>query len=113
MNPCVRVKDGVEFAVIAPAGFRILAALEHVAQHINHDLTITSGTDGVHSGPNDPHYRGEAYDVRTSDLPDKATALARIMEFLGEETFFGFIEEYLAAGEHIHIQLRQGMHYPV
>lgn len=50
----------------APAGVRILAALDNAAQLLKHDLTITCA-DGRH-GPDDPHTHGEAYDVRTSDL---------------------------------------------
>jgi hypothetical protein len=82
------------------------------ANHINHDLTITSGTDGIHSGPDDPHHRGEAYDVRTHDLPDAALALQAIQEFLDSVHFFSFIEDPGTAGEHIHCQVRKGTTYP-
>jgi hypothetical protein len=112
MNPCIRVKDGVSFSIIAPGGFRILAAVESAAAHAAHDLTITSGTDGEHSGPDDPHHRGEAYDVRSQDLPDKNLALAAIMNFLGDIRFFGFIEDPDTENEHFHIQVRKGMMYP-
>ena len=46
----------------------ILAALKAASKTLNLDLTITSGTDGVHSGPGDVHHRGEAYDVRSHDF---------------------------------------------
>jgi len=46
----IRVKPGVEFTVIAPGGFRILAALVMVADRLTQDLTITSAADGEHSG---------------------------------------------------------------
>jgi hypothetical protein len=119
MIPCVRVKDGVSFAVIAPGGFRILAAFEDAADQIAHDLTITSGTDGAHSGPDDPHHRGEAYDIRTKDLPDKMLALAKIKDFLGipdaeqqGSRFFAWIEDEGQENEHIHVQVRKGTVYP-
>lgn len=112
MMPCVRVKEGVQFAVIAPGGFMILAAIQAAAISISHDLTITSGTDGEHSGPDDPHLRGEAYDVRTNDLSDKNAALAAIEKNLPPANFFIFIEDEGTTNEHIHGQVRKNTAYP-
>ena len=109
--PCVRVKPGVEFAVIAPGGFVILAAIQETAISLSHDLTITSGTDGEHSGPNDPHHRGEAYDIRTHDLLDKSAALDKIESILGDK-FFAFLEDPGTDNEHIHAQVKKGTTYP-
>jgi hypothetical protein len=109
----VRTKPGVEFAIIAPGGFVLLAAIEYAATHAGTDLVITSATDGEHSGPNDPHHRGEAYDVRTNDLPEglKQTVLAAIVNFSGP-AFFAFLEDPDTENEHIHCQLRKGTTYP-
>jgi hypothetical protein len=82
-----------------------------VADVISHDLTITSACDGEHSGPNDPHHRGEAYDIRTHDLPDKELVLARMQELLGGR-FFAWVEDAGQDNEHIHIQVRKGTVYP-
>lgn len=112
MNPCVRCKNGVQFLVIAPGGFRILAAIEFAAGHIAYDLTITSACEGEHSGIDDPHHRGSAYDIRSHDLPDKQLALDAIMSFLGDIRFHGFLEAPDTEGEHIHVQVRHGMMYP-
>lgn len=115
MPGVVRVKDGAEFKVIAPAGFRILAAIDYVAKHLDHDLTITSGTDGTHSGPDDPHHTGEAYDLRTQDFPNaalKLQVLDGIMLQLGWEAFFGFLEDPGTENEHLHCQKRKGTVYP-
>ena len=71
----LRVKDGVQFTKIAPGGFRILAGLDNVCRTVPFDLVITSACDGEHSGPADPHHRGEAFDVRSHDLPDKQAVL--------------------------------------
>src|SRR6266436_5780323 len=101
MIPVVRVKPGVEFATIAPGGFVMLAAFEYTADRIAHDLTITSACDGEHSGPLDPHHRGEAYDVRTHDLPDKQLALQAIMNSLGTLKFYGFLEDPDTENEHV------------
>jgi len=108
----VRVKPGVLFSVIAPGGFRILAGLVAVAASIGHDITITSACDGIHSGPEDPHHLGKAYDVRISDLPDPAITLQDIQTELGTEEFFAFIEDPGTPNEHIHVQQRHGVEYP-
>jgi hypothetical protein len=105
-------KPGVEFTVIAPAGFQILWALQEIARDGNQDLTITSACDGLHSGVDDPHHRGEAYDLRCHDFPDPALLLQDVQHVLGTGTFFSFIEDEGTPEEHIHIQLRKGMSYP-
>lgn len=112
MIPCIRIKDGVSFATISPAGFRIFSALEEVAARIGHDLTITSACDGEHSGVDDPHHRGEAYDVRSHDLPDKLAALNYLKMILSEAKFYAFLEDETEENEHIHVQLRHGIMYP-
>lgn len=121
----VRVAPGAAFSVISPAGFRILAAVQQAAQECYHDLTITSACDGDHSGPDDPHHLGSAYDIRSHDLPDKLTALYRIMLDLSAmpfddtrqsaittELFFGWLEDAGTPNEHLHVQLRHGKQYP-
>jgi hypothetical protein len=107
----VRVKDGVEFTKIAPGGFRILAVLDSLARQTG-DLTITSACDGEHSGPSDPHHRGEAYDVRTHDLPNPMGVLQLIIAALGLEFFYAFLEDPSTPNEHIHIQVKKGSVYP-
>src|SRR5271157_3264171 len=98
----VRVKNGVQFTKIAPGGFRILSALDVVAESLSYDLTITSACDGEHSGPSDPHHRGEAYDVRVHDLLDKDAVLKALKFELGDKHFFAFLEDSNAPNEHIH-----------
>jgi hypothetical protein len=128
----LRVKPGVLFTTIAPAGFRLLAAIDKAARVLSVELTITSACDGEHSGPNDPHHRGEAYDVRThgltdgikdavlrvvlTELRDNEPALPRPVEgtprSLATVRFFGFLESAGGANEHLHFQLRRGRVYP-
>lgn len=108
----VHTKPGCQFAVIAPAGFHILAAIDNIAQWDLLTVTITSGTDGTHGtaatpGETDPHYRGEAYDIRTHDLPDPHDFLAKLQQELGER-FYAFIEFEGQPDEHIHVQLKTG-----
>ena len=117
----IRVKPGVEFSTISPAGFRILRALDQVAAGLR-DLTITSACDGAHSGPDDPHHTGNAFDVRSQDQSDKPAVLLAVMQALGTpsassggyvtEKFFGWLEQAGTANEHFHFQLRHGQTYP-
>jgi len=110
----VQVKSSVLFTVIAPGGFRILSAIDQCAAKSTADLVITSACDGTHSGPNDPHHRGEAYDVRSHDFtPDeKDQVLAQIMNILGWDRFYGFLEAANTDNEHFHFQVRKGTVYP-
>lgn len=110
---CTYYKQNVLFSQIAPGGFRILSAIDQAAAKLDLDLIITSGTDGTHSGPNDPHHRGEAYDVRSHDfIPDqKDKVLAEILNILGT-AFFGFLESPNTDNEHFHFQVKKGTTYP-
>lgn len=110
----VRVKPGVLFTVIAPGGFRILAAIDGAASQLELDLTITSACDGEHSGPDDPHHRGEAYDVRSHDLSEsqKNAVFQELQNTLGTERFFAFLEAAGTDNEHFHIQVKKGTVYP-
>lgn len=110
----VRVKDGVLFTIIAPGGFRILEAVSKVARMVGVDLTITSACDGEHSGPNDPHHRGEAYDVRSHDLADdvKPVVLNALQALLPTNQFYVFLEAAGTDNEHFHAQVRKGTTYP-
>lgn len=116
-------KQGVQYSVISPAGHLLLSAIQFASEALKLDLTITSACDGAHSGPEDPHHFGSAYDVRTHGLPDKQVVLQAIMDELGDtitpgdgglltEKFFGWIENEDTPDEHIHIQLRHGISYP-
>lgn len=109
----VNAKAGVLFTVIAPGGFRILSAIDQVATEVGVDLVITSGCDGLHSGVDDPHHTGNAYDVRSHDLGDvKEKVIASIMALLGYDRFYGFIEAEGTDNEHFHLQVRKGVPYP-
>lgn len=110
----VRIKDGVEFQKILPSGFRILSAIDQVAKALSLDLVITSGTDGAHSGPNDPHHRGEAYDVRSRDFNRdlKQQVLNAILSRLDMDRFSGFLESEGTDNEHFHFQVKKGTTYP-
>jgi hypothetical protein len=110
----VRVKDGVQFTKIAPGGFRLLEAIATTARKLDLDLTITSACDGEHSGPNDPHHRGEAYDVRSHDLNpnQKSQVLGRFMDQLELANFYYFIESPGTDNEHFHLQVAKGTTYP-
>jgi len=105
----VKVKPGVEFTTIAPAGYCILAAIKAASVRLGVDLTITSACDGQHSGPSDPHKLGEAYDVRSHDLvPElRPRVVHAVMAELGDARFFGFLEAPGTSNEHFHFQRRR------
>lgn len=118
---CVKAAPGVSFTrvtfdgkveSIAPGGFRLLAALWAVSVIRQESLTITSACDGEHSGPDDPHHRGEAYDVRSHDLTDKHATLACLVANLDRRYFYAFLEDEGTPNEHIHCQVRKGVAYP-
>lgn len=109
-----RVKPGVKFSVIAPGGFRILSVIDLTAHSLLCDLTITSACDGKHSGLDDPHHRGEAYDVRSHNLSaeQKQLVFTQIMTKLGWEHFYGFLESPGTENEHFHFQVKKGTVFP-
>lgn len=125
----VRFKDGVlPINTLAPAGVRILGALDITARRVKHDLVVTCA-DKEHSA-SDPHSLGEAFDVRTHDLADddmKRTVLRELMLELQDDPeldtleqtsgglatrrFFGWIEHPNEPNEHLHVQRRRGTTY--
>ncbi len=111
----IKIKEGVEFTVIAPAGWMILQALKNASAYLMRDLTITSACDGQHSGPEDPHKKGEAYDVRSNDIPIdmKEYVLDVIMRGLDGKQFYGFLESPNTLNEHIHVQRSKGTTFSI
>lgn len=117
----VKIKPGVKFGpeggppVIAPAGFLILQAIKAASKQLNIDLTITSGTDGAHSGPADPHHFGEAYDIRSHDFPAalRPAVVKAVMDQLGWKQFYGYIEAPGTDNEHFHFQRKKDTTFTV
>jgi hypothetical protein len=114
MDNVVTVKQGVLFTIIAPGGFRILEAISQTARELQIDLCVTSACDGEHSGPTDPHKRGEAYDVRSKTLTimQKNAVLLSLSEKLPADKFYFFLEAAGTANEHFHCQVKKGATYP-
>jgi hypothetical protein len=110
----VFAKSSVSFAVMAPGGFRILSAIEQASEKLACDLILTSGCDGIHSGPNDPHHSGNAYDLRSHDFSpeQKDRVLAQVMNYLGWDQFYGFLEDAGTDNEHFHFQVKKGTIFP-
>ena len=111
-------KPGVDFGTsLAPAGARILDVLKRLVASYSFDVTITSARDGAHSGPNDPHHSGEAFDLRTKPLTSeqKATLLTDLRETLYKtpRKFWVDLEAPEQPYEHIHVQRRKGVTYTV
>ena len=129
------VKPSVRFEHQTIGGACLIAALFWAAHRCPFDLVITSGSDGEHSGPDDPHHMGNAFDVRSHDLrlEDKQLVLHLAMGFLAELTdqfgvdarvvnasdglatglFFGYLEDVGSKNEHYHWQVRKGKSLPL
>ena len=115
---------------LKPAGFRILCELCNMAKDWYQDLEVTSGSEGQHSGPTDPHKRGEAIDLRSNNMASLAekqgfvqSLIIRLCDKVGERVFevsggwandhfFAFLEDAGKPNEHIHIQRRHNTAYP-
>lgn len=127
MSYVVWFKEGCQTHIITPSGVRILSALEQCAQILEQDMVITCGCDS--HPPDDPHSKGQAFDVRSHDLtPAKKTQLlASMMQTLSEgpadtvtpkdggyvtKYFFGWLEHPGADNEHFHWQQRNGVPFP-
>lgn len=110
----VKIKEGVTF-VLSMGGLIILQAIKANSAMLKTDLTITSGSDGVHSGISDPHHFGNAYDVRSHDLNvvTKQQFLANLNNLLSKDYFYYFLEDSGTENEHFHIQVKKDMSYTI
>lgn len=117
---------------LKPAGLRIICEACNIVKDLPWDVGITSGTEGQHSGPTDPHPRGEAIDFMTHNfrtMEEKysfASSLAiRLNDGLATRVnghddvdgwagakFFVFVEHPGQPKEHVHAQVRKGCQYP-
>lgn len=123
----VRLKDGVSFARLLPAGVRILSAIDDATSWLQCDLTISCGNEG--HGPLDPHTLGEAADVSVLLLsPAKIIALLNGLRVHLGRAFYAQYETHSAPNDpqlraivvvnpaatapHIHIQRAKGTVFP-
>jgi len=107
-------KDGIRFAD------PILNAAQRASELLALPIRITSGTDGAHSGPDDPHHSGHAYDFGSHEFADKEKVLDTLMGSLDDgptdnkddgivtTRYFGWLEAAGTPNEHFHVQLRRG-----
>jgi hypothetical protein len=122
----IYVKEGVSFKE-SIGGAVILQALKTTSRMLNKDLTITSGCDGTHfdgsqeyrdknePNPSDPHYHGDAYDIRSHDMDNltKQQFLANLNNLLSRDRFYYFLENPNTPAEHFHIQVKKGTTYKI
>lgn len=111
----LRCTDQVRFDELTEAGLLMLNTLRILAARLPIDAVwITAAMNGIHSGPADPHYHGNAFDVRTHNFPTRADRFMfcdRLLAALGP-LFFAFVEDPDAPNEHIHVQVKNGCTYP-
>lgn len=103
MTAKVSCKNGVKFSKDSLALGRILATI--LLLSYDGEIVITSGSDGIHK-PDSKHYKGEAIDIRTSNLPDVVAFQKLLVAALGPK--FSVLNE----GDHLHLQVRLGGVYP-
>lgn len=111
----IRCTDECRLGIINQATLKILDALSRLALPDGVDAVyLTAGTNGVHSGPADPHYRGDALDIRTHNFPSRASrfAFATALGAALGQSFYAFVEDPDAPNEHIHVQVARGKVYP-
>lgn len=115
----------VRFDRMTGDGFRILAAASDFARDFPTDIYLTSGTEGVHSGPQDPHPMGRAYDFEThlwghdtkqafvraivERAEGNGAAAAQVNLGWGTAHYWGWIEQEGQPTEHAHVQYRKGL----
>lgn len=106
--PEIHTLDTVRLAVIDRDTLRMLNVILFAAIQEGVDVvTITSGSDGEHSGPGDPHHAGHAVDLRSHDFAtreSKAAFVAALQALLGGR-FYVFLEDPDLPNEHIHVQV--------
>lgn len=73
MTAHVQLKKHAAIRTIAPAGIRILAAIDQAARYMGIVLTITSASERRGRAETDPHMTGEAFDVSVIGLTPKET----------------------------------------
>lgn len=127
MIPVVRVKDGVKFDQIAPAGFRLLSTIDRLPGLLNKDVLVTCGTEA--HPPEDPHSKGEAYDIGVLDMSShEIQTMLDQFEAMGPRFYAQYelpltsyadptihgnvIHSAQATGPHIHAQRARGTEYP-
>ncbi len=108
----VRALPSAKFSLVTPGSFRIFFALQMAAALFQQDVIITSACDGIHSGPDDPHKWGRAYDIRTHGWVNPDGLLNTVMDNLDKCYFYGFLEDVGTPNEHLHVQVRHGVEYP-
>lgn len=109
----MNIKQGVQFGEFNPFYAQIAVTLMDIQKSIlEWPLVITAGKDGVHA-PNSAHYRFQAVDIRTHDMPENyhvSWLVGALTQRLGEK-FTVLLEDEGTPNEHIHVQLRRGVSF--
>ncbi len=126
----LRLKDDARCSRPAPAGFRLLGALDQVTRRLAIALEITSGDEPRGRAATDPHMTGEAYDVSVRDLsPAQIARVHTLLRTLLDQAQFTVLYECPqipsdpllrtiavvnahATAPHLHLQRKKGTAWP-
>ena len=80
-----------------------------MAQCTGRDLIVTSANDGVHSGPTDPHFAGQAVDIgkNSNQGLTRSSVSACYTQCTAEDSSSCYGQE---ESNHFHLQTRPGRH---
>ena len=133
MTSVLRIKPGATVRNPAPAGFRILSALDQLSAKMKRDVVITSGDEGEEwRAATDPHQTSEAYDVSVKGWDSQEVLFAYRFLSITLGPLFTVLYEVptavvadlpqslrdiaypnkTATGIHFHLQRKKGTTYP-
>ena len=98
----MKLKKGVKVMGIKPETLFAMVIANGVVENFwkDYEMTVTSVTDSTH-GIGSKHYIGQAFDIRTKDMPEKGDIPA-LLKYLREYLGNGY--DVVFEKDHIHIE---------
>ena len=103
----MKLKEGVTLLGIKAEVVMAIMIAESIYRNNGIEMVITSITDSKHSAYNSDHYKGYAFDLRVSNIPNEATKKKIYNEIKASLTKDFII---LDEGNHFHIGYRPIYH---
>lgn len=113
----LKVLDTVRFTCFDDVTVYLLRMVLVAAAQLQEpaELVITSACDGTHSGPEDPHHKGHALDIRSHSFPssESKAAFVKALQWQLGPSYYVFLESPDQTNEHFHLQLKKGLTSPL